>query len=192
MQHAWPLSRLALVASCLVALASCGDSGARPAPPPCDAKCYDQIALRAIRESMKVAFNLTLQGKPVGAHDVTAPCPLGGRARVFGTATSNADQGSTFVDLTYVADECVILEVDDEPKENYRVTLSGTITQKGVLAVQPTSTSALSISSASVTLRGTVFEPAVPYEAVGCPLTVGQNGNRLTGTLCGREVAVDL
>ena len=32
-----------------------------------------QIALRAIRESMKVAFNLTLQGKPVGPHDVTAP-----------------------------------------------------------------------------------------------------------------------
>jgi hypothetical protein len=179
----------ALVALTLVA--SCG-GGARAEQPTCDDECHDVIALRAVREQMKVIFNLTLQGKPVGAYDVTVPCPLGGRARIFGSATSNADQGSTFVDLTYVVEACTLLQEDQDPKKSYRLTLTGTLTQKGVLAVQPTSTSAVSIQSDALTVSGTVYEPPVPYEAAACVVRLGQNGSRISGDFCGRERTVDL
>ena len=59
-----------------------------PPPPPCDAECQDQIALRSLREGMKLVYNLTLQGKPVGPQDATVPCPLGGSAHVFNAALS--------------------------------------------------------------------------------------------------------
>src|SRR5262249_1787750 len=74
----------------------CGRSaGNKPAAPPCDQKCADGNAIRAYREMLKLMYNVTLQGKPVGPQDQTAPCPLGGTARVFGNATSNALQGAT-------------------------------------------------------------------------------------------------
>lgn len=173
-------------------IVACQTSAEPPAPAPCDDECKDEIAVRAIRETMKLGFNLTLQGKPVGQHDVSTPCPQGGRARIFGTVTSNSEQGATDVDLTYVLDACAYLERDDEPEENYQITVTGTLTQKGVLAVQPTSTNAVLIGSDSVTIKGTVNDPALPYEVLACPLKLGQNGNSLTGTLCDRVVSVEL
>src|SRR5262249_2516535 len=86
----------------VLAVSACGTKAAATAPPPCDGTCQDGIAIRALRETAKLAFNLTLQGKPVGQHDETTPCPLGGSVHVFGVATSNAVQGATEVDLTYV------------------------------------------------------------------------------------------
>jgi hypothetical protein len=181
-----------LVSVLVVALVACQESANAPVPPPCDDKCKDEIAVRAIRETMKLGFNLTLQGKPVGQHDIATPCPQGGRARLFGMVTSNAEQGATNVDLTYELAECQYLETDDEPKENYRMTVTGTLRQKGVLAVQPTSTNAILIDSDSVTIKGTVNDPPLPYEVTACPLKLGQNGNKLSGTLCDRVVSVDL
>ncbi len=176
----------------LFSLAGCQSSSNAPAPAPCDDKCKDEIAVRAIRETMKLGFNLTLQGKPVGQHDVATPCPQGGRARIFGTVTSNSEQGATNVDLTYVLDACAYLERDDEADENYEMTVTGTITQKGVLAVHPTSTNAVIIGSDAITIQGTVNDPPLPYDVAACPLKLGQNGNTLSGTLCGRIVSVDL
>lgn len=163
-----------------------------PAPPPCDQLCRDQTALRTLRESMKLVFNLTLQGKPVGAHDYTVPCPLGGQARIFGTATSNATQGSTEVKLTYVLDGCTVLERDNEPKENYRMVVSGTVEQEGIIAVQPSATTALSMKSNDVSLVGTVYDPPVPYEERACATLLSQTGSRLSGVLCGRDLSTDL
>lgn len=163
-----------------------------PAPPPCDQLCRDQTALRTLRESMKLVFNLTLQGKPVGTHDYTVPCPLGGQARIFGVATSNAEQGSTEVKLTYVLERCIVLERDDEAKENYRMVVSGTVVQEGVIAVQPSATTALSMKSDDVSLVGTVYDPPVPYEERGCAVVLQQIGSRLSGVLCGRDTTTDL
>lgn len=175
--------------SCLVA---CNDGGARPESPPCDEKCRDDVGVRSVRETMKLVFNLTLQGKPVGPQDQTMDCPLGGTAHVFGTATSNADQGSTFVSLTYELRECAYTQEDDEPDEAYTVVTTGTLTQEGTLAVQPSATTALRIDSPKVTVRGMIYDPSVPYEAVDCPLRLLQNGSLLGGTLCGRLVGFDL
>lgn len=160
--------------------------------PPCDEVCQDQVAVRAIRETMKLAFNLTLQGKPVGAHDERAPCPQGGSVHIVGVASSNAVQGATEIDLVYEFDRCGYLEKDTEPKENYDMVLSGKVVQKGTLAVQPTSTTALTMASDAMTVEGKVYDPSLPYAAKACALSLGQNGNKLSGKLCGRAVGIDL
>jgi hypothetical protein len=46
--------------------------------------------------------------------------------------------------------------------------------------------------SDSITLEGTVYDPPVDYGATECPVELGQDGDRLSGTLCGRAVGVDL
>ncbi len=176
----------------LLVLTACSGGGARPESPPCDEKCRDDVGVRAVRETMKLVFNLTLQGKPVGAQDQRIDCPLGGRAHVFGTASSNADQGSTFVSLTYELEECAYTQQDDEPEEAYAVVTSGTLTQEGTLAVQPSSTTALRIEGSALTVRGMIYDPAVPYEIVDCEMLLMQNGNQLAGVLCQRPVGFDL
>ena len=167
---------------------ACSSGPKPPPPPPCDDACKDGVALRATREMMKLVFNLTFQGKPVGSYDKTIPCIRGGKARIFGNATSNAVQGATDVDLTFVFEQCAYLQKDTDPKNVYDMTVTGTITEKGTLAVQPTSTTALVIQSDAVTLDGTVYDPPEPYEATSCPLDVLQDGGHVGGTMCGRQV----
>jgi hypothetical protein len=186
------LAALALAGASSAAAAGCGDGQSPPGPPPCDQKCLDSSALRALRETVKLAFNLTLQGKPVGAHDQTIPCPFGGSVRVYGEAYSNPIQGATEVTLTYELSQCAYRQVDSEAPENYQMAMTGVLTQAGTLAVQPTATTALLMSSASMSFTGSVYDPPIAYDAPECPLNVVQNGPRLSGTLCGREAGYDL
>ena len=184
--------RLFVSLATLASALACGSAATPPPkPPPCDEECKDGVAIKALRETTKLAFNLTLQGKPVGTHDLTTPCPQGGAARVFGTATSNALQGATEVKLTYVLAECGYLFKDDDADDNYSMTISGMITQEGILAVQPTATSAIIMKSDLVKMSGTVYDPPLEYTAE-CPVELGQNGNKLTGKICGREAQTDL
>ena len=176
----------------IVVLSACAANASPTAPPPtCDAICQDGIALRAVRETMKLAYNLTLQGKAVGAKDAMTPCPQGGTAHVFGTATSNGTQGTTDIQLTYELTDCAYLQLDTEPKQSYATVVSGTITQQGILAVQPSSSSAVLMKSETVKVTGTVYNPPLPYDAT-CPLTMTQDGNGLTGTICGRTASAAL
>jgi hypothetical protein len=171
-------------------LGGCGDEAV--APKQCNQECLDSTALRGIRETLKLVYNLTLQGNPIGAQDESTPCPLGGRAAVSGNATSNADHGATEVALTYVLEACAYAQRDEEPEENYNLTITGSIVQQGTIAVQPTATSALIMSSEQLTLTGTVFDPPIAYQAEACALQVGQSGSNVAGTLCGRPAGVDL
>jgi hypothetical protein len=177
----------------LVGPVACGgDVGAPPAPVPCGEECADEVALRAVREMTKLAYNLLLQGKPVGEQDARSPCPLGGSVHVFGNATSNAAQGATAVALTYEFSSCGHLELDEEPEETYRMTLTGTLTQSGTIAAQPTATTALVMTSESMSMEGTVHDPPVAYGPVDCAIAVSQDGNDLSGLVCDKEVGVDL
>jgi hypothetical protein len=186
MRHAF------VAVSLLVMLLSC-TSGPTPAPPPvCDQLCLDGIATRGLRETMKQIFNFTFQGKDVGMHDYSIPCPLGGKARIFGTATSNAVQGAIEVDITFELDACVLLSRDTDAKQNYDLASTGTIHEKGIISVQPTATSALGIQSDSVTIEGTVYDPPVSYDAAACPLVLSQDGNTLSGMICGRTTTISL
>lgn len=181
-----------LIAS-LVAL-SCAACGAQDPPkaPPCERECQDAVALRALREMAKLVYNLKLQGQPVGPQDATTPCPLGGQARVFGEAYSNALQGSTEVELSYVFETCRYLSRDDEPGENYDMTLDGTLSQVGTLAVQPTASTALVMASESMSFEGSVYDPPLPFSEVECPVSLGQSGNSLAGFICNREAGLEL
>ncbi|CAN5183878.1 hypothetical protein BH09MYX1_BH09MYX1_47690 [soil metagenome] len=184
---------IVLAAASLVAIACSSSVGNTPPPvPPCDAICQDEIAVRSIREGMKLVFNLTLQGKPVGPQDATVPCPLGGTAHVFGMATSNAVQGATNVDLTYVLDHCAYVQKDLTPKENYALTVNGTISQKGTIAVQPSATTALVMTADPIDVSGKVYDPAVDYGVAACKLGLSQDGNQISGELCGRTVGLSL
>ena len=186
-------ARAISAAFALTWLVGCG-AGAKPAPaPPCDQTCQDGVALRALRTEMKLAFNLTVMGQPVGAQDETVPClPIGdsgvGSVHVFGDAESNADQGSTFLNpLNYDFKNCAYsMPPDETADQNFSIVLTGLITEQGTLAQQPTTTTALGIQSTSVTLTGTVYDPPLDYTASDCALSVNQNGSLVAGTFCGR------
>ena len=172
-------------------LTGCGSAvGPTPPVPPCDEKCQDTVALRALREMMKLAYNLTLQGGPVGPQQATAPCPEGGSVTVAGGATSNADQGTTTVQLTYSFNACIYRQIDEEAPENYRMSVQGVITQLGTLAAQPSTTTALVMRSEQMTLVGEVSSPGIPSRAEQCVVMLGQDGNQLSGTFCGRPAGV--
>jgi hypothetical protein len=174
-------------------LFACGtDAGEAPSSPPCEEVCKDRVALRAVREMTKLAYNILLQGNPVGPQQELAPCPLGGFVGIVGEASSNAEQGATFVELVYAFQECTHLEVDDEPEESYRMTLTGTLGQSGTIAAQPSATTALVMGSDSMTMNGTVYDPPLAFNAEACELLFTQDGNDLSGLMCGREVGVDL
>jgi hypothetical protein len=153
----------------------------------------DGVALRGVRETLKLAFNLLVQGKPVGEQAGSTPClsydgAIGGRVRLSGTATSNADQGSSFVDLVYELDECAYSAPPDiEAQENYSLVITGTIRQQGTIAVQPSATTALVMDSDSLSVTGTVYDPPLTYEAPDCALAIAQQGNRIAGLWCDRN-----
>lgn len=182
------LSSMLTIAACVT---NAGNSP--PPPPPCDQACQDAIAVRAVRDGLRNVYNKVLIGKDVGPQDQIAPCSLsGGTVHIFGTATSNAAQGATFVQLTYVVDHCKVTNVDTDPLRNYSLTISGTVTESGTLAQQPTSNMALDIASTSLDIVGTVHDPAIDYSTTGCALVLSQNGNQIAGTLCGRTAGLTL
>ena len=47
------------------------------------------------------------------------------------------------------------------------------------------------MKSEAMKLDGTVCDPPLDY-AAECPVELGQNGNKLTGKICGRETTTDL
>lgn len=177
--------------SCALTLAllgsSCSSVDPAPTVPPCDQACQDGVAMRAVREMTKLMFNLTLQGKPVGPQDQSLPCPEGGLARVYGEATSDAGQGATVVDLTYEFTGCGYLQIDNEAPENYRVKVTGTITQKGTFSAQSSATTAVIMKSDALSVEGTVYDPPSSYQIDRCGLSLTQNGNTVSGTVCERK-----
>lgn len=181
-------ARLAL----LSALTACGSEASEPEVKTCDATCRDQTALRALRATIKVIYNLTLQANQVGEQDESTRCPLGGRAHVRGVATSLAEQGATELALVYELDECAYLQRDDDVEDNYDTVISGTIAQQGTLAVQPTATTALIFESESISIVGTVYDPPSAYSEADCAFRLAQDGNHFAGFFCGRKVGLDL
>jgi hypothetical protein len=186
--------RVAVRVSAMLPLLSLG-CAEEEAPPParCEEKCKDAVAVRALREMVKFAYNATLQGNPIGPQDETIPCPLGGQARVFGEATANTDQGANEVSLTYVLEQChYLFREDEEPAKSFNLTFNGELHQQGTLAVQPTARMALVMMSASLTASGTVYDPPLDFSAEACVIDLEQDENDLFGEICGRSVDTHL
>ncbi len=181
----------------IASLVACGGSrGGSSTTPPCDTACQDGVALLSLRDAIKLVYNLTLQGRPVGPQEEMLPkpgCPLGGTASVSGTASSNADQGTTTVNLTYVFKQCGYSQIDSDPTQTFTLTLDGTVTEVGTIAVQPSSTTALEFTSAAFSFNGTVYDgPPLPYVHTGCALQLGQDGNNLSGIVCDHDAGTTL
>jgi len=177
----------------LVVSSGCG-AGPRPAPaPPCDQACQDGVALRGVRTAMKIAYNFAVAAQPVGAQDKMAPCvsfdgTRGGSVHVFGNASVNAIQGASIVALSYDFEDCLYSAAPDATaNQNFSLTMTGLVTEGGTLSVQPTATTALAIASDSLSISGTVYDPPLDYAVSGCALSVIQNGNEVSGALCGRK-----
>jgi hypothetical protein len=88
--------------------------------------------------------------------------------------------------------DCSYAQRDEDPEENYSVTLTGDIYQEGKLTVQPTATTALTMFSESMTFSGTVYDPPSDYYEQDCVVMMGQDDDRLTGSVCGRLTGTDL
>jgi hypothetical protein len=186
-----PRAKFVPLMLCAVGVAACADK-TPPPPPACEQACQDGVALRAVREMMKFAFNDTFQSQSPGFHDLTTEKFLQGSARVFGTVDSNAEQGVTDVKLlTYVFTQAVYPKKEDDAEENYVIGLEGTITQEGKMAVQPSSPTALKMKSESLAIAGTVYDPPIKYLQMGCKLEMLQNGNSVSGMFCGPGCAGD-
>jgi hypothetical protein len=156
--------------------------------------------MRAIRETMRWVYNQALPGSPVGDQDASAQCLMNGTTGIFGDAGADPLQGATWVDLTYVFDGCFYSPSKNATHDrNYAIALSGTLTEHGTLSVQPSSTTSLVIKSMAITLAGTVDDPPVGYTdadagdsdagPVTCALDMAQNGNMVSGTICGRTAS---
>jgi hypothetical protein len=122
--------------------------------------------------------------------DASATCLMNGAVQIAGDAGSNPDQGATTVDLNYVFDGCFYQPAKSATHDrNYAMKLNGTVTESGTLSVQPTSTTSLVIRGDDFSFEGTVDDPAVEYRETGCAVDVAQNGNAVSGTLCGRPAS---
>jgi hypothetical protein len=191
----------------IVSTLACGSGGGGgdAGPPPCDGSCQDGVAILALRDTIKLVYNFKLSGQPDGPQNQMMDCLLGGKALVSGTATSNGAQGTTTVDLTYVFKECAYSVTDTDPTHTFQLTLDGTVTETGTIAVQPSSTTALIFKSppmdqdagpanqtGAMSFSGTVYAPPMPYLQKGCALQLGQDGNEISGKICGRDAGTTL
>jgi hypothetical protein len=182
-----PTLKLLASAAMLFAFGCAG--GKAPGPPPaCDQVCQDGVAMRSLREAMRFAYNLVLQGKPVGKQDQAGPCPPPGIGsfHIVGDAEVNPMLGLTTVDLTYTFTNCrLALPKSTTPERNYTMTLDGAVTERGTLAMGGPTTAAFIVAT-QFSFSGTVYDPPTDYDEQDCAVDARQDGNMVSGTLCGR------
>jgi len=174
-----------LVGSAAVTL-GCG-GGNRPAPPAtCDQPCKDGVVLRALRVGMRFAYNFAIQSKPVGMQDEMVPCIPSGNVHIVGDAQSNAMLGTSELNLTYTFTDCVNpAPQNTTPERNYKLTMNGAVTENGTLAMGGPTTS-LTLIGTGMGFSGTVYDPPVDYVEMDCEVKANQDGNNMTGMVCGR------
>jgi hypothetical protein len=185
-------STLRAFAASLALCLGCG--GRAPAPPaPCDQGCQDGIALRALRVGMRLAYNFAVASKPVGMQDVMVPCLPSGNVHIVGDAQTNAMLGSSQVNLTYTFTNCQNPSPKSTtPDRNYNLVINGVVNENGMLAMGGPTTSLIFIGT-GLTFVGTVYDPPIGYPdadaaPMPCDLKANQDGNTMTGMLCGRMV----
>jgi hypothetical protein len=174
-----------LVSSAAVTL-GCASGNAPAAPPACDQPCRDSVALRALRVGMRFAYNFAIQSKPVGMQDEMVPCIPSGNVHIVGDGQSNAMLGTSTLHLTYTFTNCVNpAPQNTTPERNYKLTMNGTVSETGTLAMGGPTT-ALKLHGTGMGFSGTVYDPPVDYVEMDCVVDASQDGNTMTGEVCGR------
>jgi hypothetical protein len=197
------MRRIEILALAIACSSGCAISASPPPTPTCDQACQDGVAIRALRNGMAVVYNKAFP-QPIpkgvtppegfvppplvlpGPQDLHVPCDATHVVHLFGDATSDPNQGVTFVSLTYDVAGCVADNQNDPtPEQNYTLEIAGTLTEIGTLGGN--NTTAVVIRGDSVAFSGSVFHPAYEYVET-CELDLVQNGNNVSGRLCGRTV----
>jgi hypothetical protein len=106
---------------------------------------------------------------------------------IVGEVESNAMLGTSQVNLTYTFTDCQNPSPKSTtPERNYNLTMNGAVSENGMLAMGGPTTS-LVLMGTGIGFSGTVYDPAVDYSQKDCELSGNQDGNNVTGTLCGRK-----
>ncbi|MFC1611347.1 hypothetical protein ACFL6C_10330 [Myxococcota bacterium] len=99
-------------------------------------------------------FNQNIAGRPSGAQDVNANCPLSGSAHIVGTVTVSTDTGITATGLTYDLTDCGNTKTCADDKCTINLTLTGSLTEAGSWN-NTTGFLSRSMQSDSLTMSGT-------------------------------------
>lgn len=143
-------------------------------PPP------DETVVYAILDQCAYLYGQSLIGKPVGAQDVIAPCPLGGEAHLTGTT---ADDGvNATIDLVYDFAGC--RTVDD----TFELVIDGPVASIG--SFSSSGFQAMSYTATDLWVQGWALGVDVDDR---CDLAVtdeawSEGGGGVTGEWCGRTV----
>jgi hypothetical protein len=186
-----------------VALAGCSS----PATPTCDQECQDGVTIRALREGMARIYNKTFPQPlpagvtppqdyvpppvvPNGPQDLMVLCDAVHAVHVVGDAVSDEYQGITTVSLTYDVPGCLSENKNDPtPEGNYSLLITGTLFEVGKLS-QGNRVTAVVIRGDGVSFSGTIFDPAIALSET-CDVDLVQNGNNVSGRICGRIAGYD-
>lgn len=151
-----------------------GDSGAG-----CTGACVDLQVGIALVSLCNTLYNTNLAGKPVGRHDVSASCPLGGQAHMTGNVGKSSSDAITTVNLTYAMTGCRVRSNSIDVAFDGTVTLAGSFDATSYQS-ENASSKALSYSGsfAGAAVAGTACDAHVNDDTTASP--------RYSGSLCGR------
>jgi hypothetical protein len=158
-----------------------GTGGNTYMPPTCGQTCQDFLVSYGVNDTIWFAWGQNLTGKPTGAQDSYANCPLGGTVHI--TGTTSVSNGIDSADLTFDFSDCANSNTD------YSLTFNGAVTMQGSFEAT-TQFAALTFSSAALTTSGGIKYLDNPQIGEACDLGCAQQGTgdawQLSGQLCGR------
>ena len=140
----------------------------------------DQQVVYGVLDTQVFLYDQNIVGRPAGAQDVVASCPLGGTARIAGQTSQDVN---AVIDLTIVLEGCA------SSGSGYDLTMDGEIHWSG--SFRTSGYKALSTASDSLRVIGDV--DAAEGVDEDCALAVtdrGEDGQAsvVSGEWCGREI----
>ena len=152
-----------------------------PTPPTytCDQECQDGHVAYGFVDCFWFIWNQHIAGQPSGQKDLTVNGPHGGTIHIYGT-TAVSNNGINTVHLTYDMTNCKSMN------QHYNLTFTGSMSCDGTFS---SSYTAMGYTCDSLIYSGTVCEKTNTQVSGFCPVTIAEETNGLSGTICGRSFA---
>ena len=146
----------------------------------------DQVTTEGILAAADALFEEHIAGRPLGSHDLTVTCPLGGSVRITGTTASDR------ILLTYDLSDCRLEPSSVDASSSVDITLTGELTQDvvpGATASEGTAT----LTATNLSMRGSATygseEGDIDEQCdVAMSLLASEASLAGVGELCGRPV----
>ena len=153
-------------------------------PAYCDQTCQDSNLAFAVDNAGWLLYNQNAAGKPSGAVNVTASCPLSGTVTITGSVTV-ASNGVNNVQLTLAMTSCGV------SASTYSVTFTGALQMAGTFTSNAQTD--ITFSSSNLTTTGQLIFLDDPMVNEACPVSVTDTWNHqqgatgwLNGAVCTR------